>query len=600
MAQSPSLLLLLLSTTLVSGVAFLSSCKEENSYESKSEVLGEETTGPYPIRTLTGDYLSGRFAQGRSDWEQASVFLRSVIAAHPQDLNLKRRAMALYMGSGHFSEALAIAHDLSKNPADEDASLTRIFLLLESFKNGKYSDIPTMMNSLPKDGIGEFISPLISAWAAAGEGKFVDLSADQDRNAVRLFHTILIADYLNDKASIGKLAARNYTGDILPAGTIERIADIFARQGHRKEAQALYSSLIAANPDKSGGLKKKLEATTSDAPLPTDIAFAPAVANPQEGLATALSEMSGILFETYQDSGKLFAQMALYLAPSLDEPRLLLSYMAASNGRYDEAINYLTLAGQGKTGSERIRIQRQIADFLYQSGKIDQAVATLRAMVDGTKDIDAQIQIGDMYRGKEDYKSALSEYDKAVDLLGGNVPQEYWQLIYARGMTNERLKNWDQAEKDLEAALAYEPDHPYILNYLGYSWADQGVNLDKAAEMVAKAVRLRPGDGYIVDSLGWVYYRMGNFSEAAKTLEQAIELLPYDPTVNDHLGDAYWQVGRKTEARFQWKRAISFTKEPSDIAAIEGKIKDGIPSLPSSQKMSGSPAAGDGIAISGK
>jgi Flp pilus assembly protein TadD len=170
-------------------------------------------------------------------------------------------------------------------------------------------------------------------------------------------------------------------------------------------------------------------------------------------------------------------------------------------------------------------------------------------------------------------------------MLGGTITAEYWNLAFARGMVYERLKQWDKAEADLQTALNFQPDQPYILNYLGYSWADQGINLDKAAEMIEKAVRLRPEDGAIVDSLGWVYYRMGQYDKAVKTLERAIELDPTEPEINDHLGDAYWKVGRKSEARFQWKRALSFSKDDIKNASIQQKIDFGLPVTQAESKV---------------
>ena len=130
----------------------------------------------------------------------------------------------------------------------------------------------------------------------------------------------------------------------------------------------------------------------------------------------------------------------------------------------------------------------------------------------------------------------------------------------------------------MAAALDFQPNHPYILNYLGYSWVDRGENLNKATEMIQKAVNLKPNDGYITDSLGWAQYRNSDYKSAVKSLERAVELLPYDPTVNDHLGDAYWQVGRKLEARFQWERAKNNSEDEDQIKAIEEKLKHGLKS----------------------
>jgi Flp pilus assembly protein TadD len=115
-----------------------------------------------------------------------------------------------------------------------------------------------------------------------------------------------------------------------------------------------------------------------------------------------------------------------------------------------------------------------------------------------------------------------------------------------------------------------------VLNYLGYSWIDRGENLERGLKMIEKAVELRPEDGYIVDSLGWAHYRMGDYAGAVGYLEKATELVPEDPTINDHLGDAYWQTGRLVEARYQWRRALQFGPEKNEVKPIEAKLEKGL------------------------
>ena len=170
---------------------------------------------------------------------------------------------------------------------------------------------------------------------------------------------------------------------------------------------------------------------------------------------------------------------------------------------------------------------------------------------------------------------------------GSDVPAEYWFVLYARGMAHERLKNYKKSEEDLLQALEHKPNHPYLLNYLAYSWADQGKNLEKALDMLRQASSLMPDDGYIADSLGWVYYRLNDFENAVPHLERAVELLPYDMTVNDHLGDAYWRVGRRLEAKFQWQRAVNYSEENSGETSkedIEEKLVRGLEDLPLAEK----------------
>ena len=126
--------------------------------------------------------------------------------------------------------------------------------------------------------------------------------------------------------------------------------------------------------------------------------------------------------------------------------------------------------------------------------------------------------------------------------------------------------------------MKLSPEEPLTLNYLGYTWIDHNRNLRQGLAMIEKAVRLKPEDGYIVDSLGWAYYRLANFKEAVRHLERAVELRPEDPTLNDHLGDAYWRVGREREARFQWEQALTLQPEPAEAEKMRQKVQKGLPS----------------------
>ncbi len=178
-----------------------------------------------------------------------------------------------------------------------------------------------------------------------------------------------------------------------------------------------------------------------------------------------------------------------------------------------------------------------------------------------------------MLRRHERFAEAVEAYDQAVARIGTLQPR-HWRLLYARGIALERSKQWPRAEADFLKALEFEPDQPFVLNYLGYSWVEQGQNLEKAEAMIRKAVELQPHDGYIVDSLGWVMFRLGRHDEAVVHLERAVELRPEDAAINDHLGDAYWAVGRQREARFQWQAALDNDPEAELKTAIERKLAE--------------------------
>jgi tetratricopeptide (TPR) repeat protein len=198
--------------------------------------------------------------------------------------------------------------------------------------------------------------------------------------------------------------------------------------------------------------------------------------------------------------------------------------------------------------------------------------------------------LGNIERGRKKFADCATTYSQGIDILpktgDKSADKNTWVYYYYRGICEERSKQWAKAEADMRKALDMQPEQPHVLNYLGYSWIDQGINLDEGMKMIKRAVDQRPDDGYIVDSLGWAYYRIGNYEDAVKNLERAIDLKPEDPTINDHLGDAYWRVGRTLEAKFQWAHARDLKPEPEDLPKIEAKIEHGMPDDPSSSAAS--------------
>ncbi len=508
-----------------------------------------------PEQTVTGSYLASRFAQNSGDWNSANKFVNDILDESPDDVDFQRKSMILAMGSGRYADAMNTAKKLVA--LNDQGSLAYILLTLESFKDGNVDKTLAQLRGIPQDGISEFVTPLITGWTNALR-KETNISG-LNRNPVHLYHAVLIADYLNDRAALIPLAKNDFVGMGLSYDLLQRLETIFNRHDLKSDARRIHERLA----------QFKNDASTQPLTLTP-------ISNPREGLSQALFDMGSMLYASYGDSARLFAHMALYLNPAHIDSKILLAQMASEMGRTDDAINiYRKIDITGKPDLD-IKIQRQIAELLEKSGKHDAAIRVLKQLVSSTKNIEAQIQIGDIHRRHDEFEQALKEYNIAATMIGNPIPKEHWQLLYARGMVYERLKKWDKAEADLKAALAFEPDHPYILNYLGYSWADQGMHLNQAVDMIKRAIKLQPTDGYIVDSLGWVYYRMKDYPRAVKYLEQAVELMPNDPTINDHLGDAYWKTGRKNEAQFQWKRALSLNPDDEQLKSIQNKIENGL------------------------
>ena len=300
------------------------------------------------------------------------------------------------------------------------------------------------------------------------------------------------------------------------------------------------------------------------------------ISSVQEGLAEALFDLASVVNrpETI-DLALLYDRFALYLRPDLAVAQLLLSDILSAQDKPEASLAVLAQipASSPYSGSARLRA----AVNLEMLDRGDEAVAELREMAAAApKQVEAEMQLGDLLRSKKRYLEAVDAYDEAIRRLQDAGMPEHWTLFYSRGIALERAGQWKRAEADLEQALALKPDQPLVLNYLGYSWIDRGEHLQRGLKMIEKAVELRPEDGYIVDSLGWAHYRLGDYGSAVQYLEKALELVPEDPTINDHLGDAYWQSGRSTEARYQWRRALQFGPDKDEVKPIEAKL-DGTP-----------------------
>jgi Flp pilus assembly protein TadD len=222
----------------------------------------------------------------------------------------------------------------------------------------------------------------------------------------------------------------------------------------------------------------------------------------------------------------------------------------------------------------------QLGLNLAELKRTDEAVKHLKVLLDQQPDdMRAYLALGGVHAGVDDFKSAAAIYDRAVERLKKPTRAD-WSIFYQRGIAYERLKQWPKAEPNFKQALELFPNQPQVLNYLGYSWIDMNINLEEGLGMIKKAVELRPSDGFIIDSLGWGYYRLGRYDEAVTELERAVTLQPADPVLNDHLGDAYWRVGRKLEATFQWAHARDLKPDPDVLATVMEKLTNGLKDLP--------------------
>jgi len=495
-------------------------------------LLGQQPK--YYRQTVSGNYLAGQFAQREKDWEKASNFLSRVLEEEPDNTVLQKHAMVLAMASGHVNRAIGLAkQSIEGKEPDADDVLATLFIALEDFENENYLGAIDSLNKTEAGSVAAFIVPILKLWADTAQGK-LDLDS-LEKNYFYAYHAMLAGDYLNKGPEAVEFALKAYDHKDADIRDVEKVADLFAKLGETDKAQELYQ-LIVDKGFTNEDIEEKLSVLEKGESI-KDLISTPEVKKPKEGAAIVFYDMAEILLREYSDdSATIFAQ-------------------------------------------------RMTADLYSEEEEYEKAIKILTKLYETNEDPEALVQIGDIYRFQEDYKSAVESYNKVLNLWD-DVPEKYWHVLYARGMAYERMKKFEKSEDDLLAALEFKPDHPFLLNYLGYSWADQGINLDKALDMIKRAARAKPEDGYIADSLGWVYYKMEDFEAAVPHLERAVELRPYDATINDHLGDAYWRSGRKLEAKFQWQRAANYSEdtEAELKEKVEAKLISGLPELPKAQK----------------
>ena len=525
--------------------------------------------------TTFGNYLAGRYAEGQRDITTSAEFFKAALAGDPDNPELLRRAFRLTAITGDWKTAVPLARKLV---ADEpDFALPNIALVVDEFLNKKYGDALKRLDGLPRSGLTNFVVPLMEAWLLTAQDKPDDALAllrDESKNDG---FAVLFGAH---RALINELAKRPDAADTAFKESIDkrgtpnlRLSQLYGTflelQGKADEARKVYDSYR----------EERAGSTMFDAALeriksgkkPT-----PEIRSAADGMAEAMfSIASAIRQQNSFESSLFFTHLALRLKPDFAIAHLLVAEVMEGDERYAEANRAYEMLAKDPTYGWTARLR--IADNLDRLDKVDEAIATLRKLAAERKDrYEALVELGDLFRRRERFPEAVEAYDEAKKRIP-KLENQHWAMLYASGIALERSKHWDRAEADFLKALELEPDQPFVLNYLGYSWVEQGKNLKQAQEMIEKAVARRPTDGYIVDSLGWVFYQLGNLDSAVKQLERAVELKPQDPVINDHLGDVYWQIGRHQEARFQWQRALSFEPEKDLVAKIEKKLKEGLP-----------------------
>jgi len=540
--------------------------------------------------TASGSYLAARHAGQERDAAAAAAYYRAALRHDPKNGELLDRAFLALLVDGEIDEAVKHAERIVET--DKNDRVAELVLGVAALKHKQYATARRDLALSIRGPITDLAATLLSAWSMYGAGDAKGAAAAIDRLAgpdwysiFKDLHAGMIYDLAANSKEAGKRLERAYKLDPTALRVVEAYGSWTSRSHSPKEALDIFQTFDKALP-RYPLVVEAIDQLKAGEKLP------PLASNAQAGAAEALYGLGASLGRRGgEDLGLVYLQLALYLAPNHQLALLSLADLYESVKKPELAIKVYKRVPTSSPLYRNAAIQ--MAANLDSLNRADEAEKHLNALIkEHPDDLEAIMALGNVLRSHKKFTECVDAYSRGVATLT-QPDKSNWMLFYFRGICYERSHQWPKAEADLKKALELFPDQPHVLNYLGYSWIDQGVNLDEGMEMINKAVQQRPDDGYIVDSLGWAYYRLGNYEEAVKKLERAIELKPEDPTINDHLGDAYWRVGRVLEAKFQWAHARDLKPEPEDLPKIEAKLKDGLPEETSSQAKAGK-KVGDG------
>ncbi len=569
-------------------------------------------TAPSLEKPATGEYLSARLAARLNNVEAAATSFDGARLATPGNLELTRRTYFYQLAAGDVENALATARALVVSDEAKPEGMPLLVLALQALKEGNLPAAQELLEGPFNEPFIKSVANLTNVWIEAGlEGpaagiKRLDASGEDVFKGFNATHKAFLAEKAGDTdiaRQAFQVSALGFGGPIARqafGAFLERSGDLAAA----REYYTLLANERGPSRRLSTAALKRLDQLEAGRGAPSD---AYEDITPQTGAAIALHAFASALLQ--QSAGEreraeaagfnvgeprynlplAFAQLALYLKPDLAEARRLVGGILNIYEDFEGAEKVLAAIPPSSPHYEQAQID--IARGYAIAEREAQAIRKLKSAV---KRVDApyeaQYFLATLYAVEERREEAAAVITDALAAIGDNPPDDVWRYYILRGSAYLDEKNWDGAEADFKKAYSLAPEEPTTLNHLGYSWAERGVNLEEAFDLIEKALALNPKDAAITDSLGWAYYKLGQYEEAVGHLEEAATLAPEDPTITDHLGDVYWRLGREREATYQWRRALELEPSSDTVEIIESKLQDGL-----ADPASDAPEGGDAV-----
>lgn len=560
--------------TLLGGIGIFNSCTgnfiNPQTYTPQISMQKQETA--------YGNYLAGRVAHMRQDYENASLYYVKSIDKGLTDSDLIGKTYIILASQGKIEKAVKYAN-IARQQGDTN-NFIDVINAVNSFKHSNYKFARANINKIEEKTYKKLISPLFNAWAYAGESDFQNaikelkpLAESDELKTVYYLHSGLISEYFKrnkDAEKYYKLIIDDTSND-MSFRALQIISNFLVRNNKKAEAEKIIAKYYG-----SSNLKEMLKGLSDKIKIskPSD---SPIVKTANDGAGEVFLEI-GLLFKSVpvgQDYAQMYMAISEYFNPNNDITKIAIADIYEERNQHKDANKYYDSIY--KNSEMYYPAQMRKASNLIDDKKYKDAAMVLKKLLkNNPNNYQVLFNLGDALRISNNQEDAIKYYKKAIDSIFYES-EKYWPIYYAIAVSYDKNNQWIEAEKNLKKALKLSNRHPQVLNYLGYSWLKYGINTDAAAAMILEAYEKEPNDSIILDSLGWVYFKTGDYKNAINYLEKASELDPQNAVITDHLGDAYWQGGRKNEAIFQWERAIKQKgiEEELNIKNVKNKIKNG-------------------------
>ena len=530
-------------------------------------------------KSFYGPFVAATLAHHDENYTRAARYYLDALNLDPDSQFVADRAFFQLLYAGRPDDAARVAAEILAKPDAPQDDLIRMMYVLEAYKRDDWPEVRNRLKASGNSGFSFLVTPILEAWSYAAEGNRAEAMATLDAllsdprlKGIGEEQVAYILDHLGDyegaKAAYEKIVAAERPTSFQP---IVSYAYMMYRAGFKADARAFLGEQTARFGDNGFLMREGMRITAGYAPTQDTSTPRGAAGSVFYGLGTEFAQGQSM------QAGVVYLRVASYMMPEVAETYIMLGGLLEKLGIHEAAAT--TYSAVAPTSPLRELAELKRIGALRAAGDGEGAEALVRSgLRDNPSNSTLIATLADMLREKEQFQEAAVRYGQVIDQIRQPGARD-WFVFFARGVCYERLGDWAKAETDLVTALRLNPGEPSVLNYLGYSWIDRGMNVDRAKDMIRRAVEQRPEDGFVVDSLGWVHYLTGNYDDAVVELEKAVKLEPNDPTINHHLGDAYWRVGRKIEARFQWRHALDNGPNDKERPELLQKLQEGLPDL---------------------